>query len=114
MTIFKAAWWIILYFLNCKRNVNPLVICLTYNPVILKNKTRTNSKIRHKINEGVRIKTSSGARFSKPSEHDYLMMVLRSRIGSTSECFPKHQTVHRKIIVCCPAQVHRILCDIHR
>ena len=55
-----------------------------------------------------------GARFSKPSEHDYLEMVLRSRIGSTSECFPKHQTVHRKIIVCCPAQVHRNLCDIHR
>ena len=52
MTIFKAAWWIILCFLNCKRNVNPLVICLTYNPVILKNNTRTNSKIRHKTREG--------------------------------------------------------------
>ena len=44
----------------------------------------------------------------KPSEHDHLKMVLRSRIGSTSECFPKHQTVHRKIILYCPAQVHRI------
>ena len=57
MTIFKAAWWIMLHFFNCKRNVNPLVICLTYNPVILKNNYQNDD--RHKINEGVRIKTSS-------------------------------------------------------
>ena len=60
MTIFKAAWWIMLHFLICKRNVSPLVICLTYNPVILKNNYPNEQQDdRHKINERVRIKTSS-------------------------------------------------------
>ena len=59
MTIFEAAWWIMLHFLNCKRNVNPLVICLTYIPVILKNNYQKEQQDdRHKINEWVRIKKS--------------------------------------------------------
>ena len=44
MTIFKAAWWM-LHFLNCKRNVYPLVICLTYSHVIWKKVARMNSKM---------------------------------------------------------------------
>ena len=56
MTIFQAAWWIMLHFLHCKRNVYPLVICLAYNPVILK-KNYTNEQ--QAINEEVKMKSRS-------------------------------------------------------
>ena len=59
MTIFKAAWWM-LHFLNCKRNVYPLVICLTYSHVIWKKSCQNEQQDdRHKLNEEVRMKTRS-------------------------------------------------------